>query len=184
MRRVVLLAVLALALPIAAAADTFDYANLGTVSGGTAVLSGSATNGGSLSLSSALTGVLDTTTNVNVCGNGGSPACNGMVTVTTGKLSTCSAGLCFSGGTLTITNNGKTLFSGTLSGTVTTSGVFTNVFGTSNNVAGTSQFAIQFGSRTGSVSGDSIVTPEPGTLGLLGTGLIGLAGIVRRKLRG
>ena len=33
------------------------------------------------------------------------------------------------------------------------------------------------------VSGDTIVTPEPGTLGLLGTGLVGIAGLVRRKFK-
>jgi len=33
----------------------------------------------------------------------------------------------------------------------------------------------------GAVSGDTFVTPEPGTLGLLGTGLAGIAGLLRRK---
>jgi len=47
---------------------------------------------------------------------------------------------------------------------------------------GSTQISMGVG-RNGTVSGDTIVTPEPGTLGLLGTGLIGLAGIVRRKLR-
>ncbi len=37
--------------------------------------------------------------------------------------------------------------------------------------------------RNRAISGDTISTPEPGTLGLLGTGLLGLAGIIRRKVR-
>jgi len=178
MRRVVLLALLALALPTAALADTIDYGNLGSIGGGTAIISGSATAGSTYTLTSQLDSILDVTTNTKSLGN------LGWVSVTTGTLSACPAGLCFTGGTLTVTSaGGATLFTGTFtSGTVSVLGGATFVNALLGTAGGSVQFAFGVGSN-GTVSGDTIVTPEPGTLGLLGTGLVGLAGIVRRKLR-
>jgi PEP-CTERM motif len=162
MRRVILLALLALAVPTATFATsigTNDYANFGAI-GTTASVTGSATT--SLTISSVLTGINNTFGNL------------GTVTVSTGAIS----GGAFTG-TLSIVNSSNvTLFSSTITGTVSVIGSSTFVSYTSGGIVGGVQI-----SHAGDVSGDTIVTPEPGTLGLLGTGLVGLAGIVRRKLR-
>ena len=166
MKKVVLLALLALALPTVALADSFDYGNVGgTVTG---------SNAAGWTINSTLTSILDQTTNSLVTGNN-----LGSVVFTTGAVSNGA----FTGGSLTITATG---------GAVLFSGSFTNGSVTVNN--GVTIFSgylacfgcgsVQISSQGGLLSGDTIVTPEPGTLGLLGTGLIGLAGIVRRKLRG
>jgi hypothetical protein len=172
MRRVFLLALLALALPVAASASSIDYANGGFISLGTASVTGTATAGSTITIGSSLT-------QINFA------AATGWVTVTTGTLTaTATPGVFnFTAGSIVIKDGSNaTLFSGTFtSGTVTAlgNGAFAVSATAGNGIAFTTQL-----SAAGAVSGNTIVTPEPSTLGLLGTGLVGLAGIVRRKMRG
>jgi hypothetical protein len=113
------------------------------------------------------------------------------------------------GGWFTITGNGtngipnETLFTGTFSAPVTwtlvtlangthnytLTGALTGTTNTGFSTVGvTVQLTINtgkgfFNGSTVISSGDTnVVVPEPGSLTLLGTGLIGLAGVVRRKL--
>ena len=200
-KKLILLAVLALALPMAAFASSgIDFTN----SGGT--LSG--TNSG-LALSGSLL--------VAVNGlNGGGLITGpnlGSVTFNTGALSSGSlamGGTFAAGGSFTITGNGMngipngTLFSGTFASPVswqlvtlangTHNYILTGVLtGTTMSGFSTNGVTVQLTINTGKgffngstqiSSGDTnIVVPEPGTLTLLGTGLISLAGAVRRKLK-
>lgn len=181
-----------LALCVAPAfADSFDFRNQGLVSG-----SGS---GSGISVSSNLTSVsLGSITLIP------GPGPNGLVNFDTGSFTTGSllGGGQFSGGTFTITLNGSgsVLFASNFSGIWTqVSHDLYELIGTFSTTAsglyisGVTEQFFELEFEDGKLSFDDVhgktyVTPapvpEPGTLTLLGTGLLGLGGAVRRKFAG
>jgi hypothetical protein len=197
----VFLTILILTLPFAASANGVDFTNRsGTLSG---------TNGGLTLAGSALIAVhgpgsglipgIDLGTLSFSTGNlsngtlqmGGTFAAGGRFDITGNGPSGTPNGVTFNGsftGPLTWTL--VTLSNGTHNYTLTGSLAGTWQNGTTVNGA-TVQLTINtgrvfFNGKTNISSGDTnIVTPvpEPGTLGLLGTGLIGVAGIVRHKVK-
>jgi len=189
MKRFVLLAFLASVLPMAAWANDIDFTN----SGGT--LSGS--NSG-LSLTDS--------TLIAINGLNGSGLIIGTnlggVYFTTGALTSglLAGGATFAaGGSFTISGTNGVIFNGSFSSPVTwtlmTLKNGTHEYTLQGAISGggmdgvTTQLTINTGKGlfNGSAviaSGNTnVVVPEPGTLGLLGSGLVSIAGLVRRRMK-
>jgi hypothetical protein len=200
MKRFFLFALVALSLPIAAFANQVDFSNSGGVLAGSST--GLSLTGSELASVTGLNGMGQIQG-----GLGGLTFSTG--TLASGSLQ--MGGSFNGGGSFVISGNGSqkgipsgVIFSGSFTGPVTwtliTLANGTHEYQLSGSISGhwyntgvtvygaTIQLTINtgmgfFNGSTMLASGDTniVVVPEPGTLGLLGTGLLGLAGVLHRK---
>jgi hypothetical protein len=201
-KKIIFLSVLVLALPCAASAGTsVDFTNSGgtlsgtnsglTLTGSTLIavngLGGGLITGNDLGAVSFSTGILSSGT----LQMGGTFAAGGTFSITGNGTGGIPNGVIFNGSfTGPVTWTLVTLANGTHNYTLT--GSLSGTWYTGGTISGaTVQLTINtgrgfFDGQTTISSGDTNFTtavPEPGSLGLLGTGLLGVASMVRRKLR-
>lgn len=202
MRRVVVLALLALALPMAAWANGIDIVNqFGSISvsasGISSVQSQLKTFNGITASSGALGSVsFSTGACLTNCGNlaaGNSTfSASGSSFVVTCVTAACGGHMTlFSGAfvgpitwTLDAASSGKKLIydlTGTIAGML-----YTGQFVTGTTTQKFFTVGPQLANGIAHIGGGTtnLAVPEPGTLGLLGTGLLGIAGMFRRKILG
>jgi len=196
MRRVLVLALLALALPMAAWADGIDLVNkLGTIS----ISAGGITSTGSqlkqfngvVAAPGHSLGSVSFSTGALIGGSiqtGGTFSDVGSSFVVIGKgPQVPHKGTIFSGAFVgpvswtLVSQSGQSLtytLSGAIQGTLW-NGRF--VTGTTTQTITSTNGQLTLGIGHIRVGNTNILTPEPGTLGLLGTGLVAIAGMLRRK---
>ena len=196
MRRVILLTLLAMGLPTAALANSIDFLNSGgTLSGSSAglTLSGSTLIGVGSIMGNDL-GTVTFSTGALATGNlqmGGTFMAGGTFTITGNGANGVHDGVIFTGsftGPVTwtlVTTNGTNSYqlSGTVSGTWFTGATLNGTTVAETMNLGTSFFVTSATLGKEHTNIDTSVVPEPGSLTLLGIGLIGLTAMVRRKLQ-
>jgi PEP-CTERM motif len=200
MKRILFVGLLALALPLAAFANSVDFNGIGgTLSGlsdgltlsGTGLIGVSGLYGlgtvagtglGSISLSTGalLSSVYTGGVLTSATFNGGS------FTITGNGIDGIPSGVIFTGTfTGNVTMSGGTtgyVLSGGFSGTLSGGGTLSGVLGITTDSTGKKGYTGRVGVGSVDITGGSAV-PEPSTLGLMGSGLLGLGALVRRKIR-
>lgn len=209
MKRIAVLALIALALPMAAfAGNSIDFTNSGGTLTGSS--SGLSLSGSELIAVNGLNGMGLVTGNLGTVSFSTGALMSGSLQGQLGSGGMSDPTMFAAGGSFIITGNGTngvpntTLFNGSFSGPVswtevqlangtynyTLSGTISGTWYNGSTVYGaTVQLTINttkpFDGMTTISSGDTNigVVPEPGTLGLMGTGFVGLAGLLRRRMK-